>query len=159
MGLFDKLLGKKENEWEQSSGNVYPQNSISLLMLETESGKPATAWVDNAYHDYKYKNYCPYNFLLTIDLTDEIATRNENIDMGMVEDYFVSEVRKICIAHIVARVPTDVGMNIEMYVEELNPAMGHLKEIFESDTRLVTFGCEINQDPEWKAVEGLMNIN
>ncbi len=162
MGLFDKLFSKENSNvnWEEikKTDKVYPANSISLLMLNTDSGKPGTAWVDKGYDKYPYKKFCPYNFLIMVDLTDSIAKGNLNLDMETIEDFFVDELRKVCVAHIVARVVTDKGMNIEMYLELQEPAMNHLQTILENPNRLVSFNCEVNDDPNWTAISGLMTL-
>ena len=160
MGIFDNFFGKKEN-WNEirETDEVYIKDSaISILMLQTESGENGTGWVDKGYENYKFKKYCPYNFLIMVDFTDEIADKNPDLDMGTVEDFFVEELRKIGIAHIVARVVTDKGMNIEMYIEKMEDSMKRLKEISEDKNRLVSFSCEVNKDPKWEAVSGLMNL-
>lgn len=162
MGLFDKLFSKEETNvnWEEikKTDKVYPPNSISILMLKTDSGKPGTGWVDKAYDKYPHKKYCPHNFLIMVDLTDSIAENNPDLDMGTIEDFFVDELRKVCVAHIVARVVTDNGMNIEMYLELQEPAMKHLQTILDNPNRLVSFSCEVNEDPKWTAVSGLMKL-
>jgi hypothetical protein len=162
MGLFDKLFsrGNFNANWEEikKTDKVYPPHSISLLMLNTDSGKSGTAWVDKGYDKYAYKEFCPYNFLIMVDLTDSIAESNADLDMGTVEDFFVDELRKVCVAHIVARVVTDKGMNIEMYLELQKPAMKHLRTILDNPNRLVSFSCEVNEDPKWNAVSGLMKL-
>ncbi|MBC7451143.1 MAG: hypothetical protein H7259_06610 [Cytophagales bacterium] len=40
--------------WEEIKllDNVYPDHSISLLMLQTESGESGTTWADKAYKMY-----------------------------------------------------------------------------------------------------------
>jgi hypothetical protein len=162
MGLFDKFFGKEHSNvnWEaiKKTDKVYPPNSISLLMLKTDSGKPGTAWVDKGYDKYAYKKFCPYNFLIMVDLTDSIAESNANLDMGTIEDFFVDELTKVCVAHIVARIVTDKGLKIEMYLELREPAMKHLQTILDNPNRLVSFNFNVNDDPKWAAVSGLMKL-
>ena len=162
MGLLEKLFGKKNNNanWLviKTSEMVYPQKSISILMLKTKSGKMGTGWVDKAYDKYAYKEFCPYNFLIMVDLKDSIAQLRPDLDMETIETFFVEELRKICIAHIVGRLVSDEGINLEMYLEKEKPVMKHLQNILSDSNRLVSFNCEVNKDPEWSAVSGLMNL-
>ena len=162
MRLFKNLFRKQysNTDWEEikKTDTVYPQNSISILRLKTESGKFGTGWVDKAYDKYPYKKFCPYNFLIKVDLTDNIAEKNPNLDMLTIEDFFRNELKKICIAHTVSRIVTDTGMNIEMYLEKQEPAMQHLQTILEDPDRLVSFSCEVNKDPKWDAVSGLLKL-
>ncbi len=142
----------------KSTGLVYPSPEISLFVLKTENGSPATGWVNNAYLDYPYKEHAPYNFLIMVDLTQPNPIETAHLDMGTIEDYFVNELRNICVAHIVGRLVTDVGLNIEMYLETLEAPMEHLQTLGESPNRLVHFVCEINEDPEWAVIGGLMAL-
>ena len=162
MGLLGKLFGQKNSnlDWEEikKSGTIYPKNSISILRLNTKSGNFGTGWVDKAYKDYAYKKYCPYNFLIMVDLNDTIAQSNPDLDMGTIQEYFIEELRKICVAHMLSRVATDEGMNIEMYLEDDDAAMKHLETILDNPERIVSFNCEVNKDPKWTAVSGLMNL-
>jgi len=155
--LFRNWFFKSKWEEIKKTDTIYPEHSISILRLKTESGKLATGWIDKAYKDYRYKKYCLYNFLIMVDLTDEIAQSNQELDMGTIEDYFVNELRNICIAHIVARVATDKGFNIEMYLEDDDAAVNHLRSILDNPSRIVSFNCEVNIDPKWDAVSGLMD--
>jgi hypothetical protein len=140
------------------TNKIYPDNSISILMLKTESGKAGTGWVNKGYEDYLYKEYCAYNFLIMVDLTDDIAKNNPELDMGTIEDYFVNELRKICVAHIVARLVTDTGMNIEMYIDKHELAMEQLQTLLDNPNRLVTFSCEVSHDPNWEEINGLFDL-
>ncbi|MES2656678.1 MAG: DUF695 domain-containing protein [Bacteroidota bacterium] len=122
MGLFDRIFGRKEvvPPWNEikNTDKVYPQPSITLLALQTKNG-PGTGWVDMGYKKYPYKKNCRYNFLIKVYFTDSIAGKNPDLDIGTIEDFFIDELRKICVAHIVGRLATDNGLNIEMYLDKL----------------------------------------
>lgn len=152
MGLFD-IFKKDEVRVDCSSmkesTDVYPKNSFSMLMVQTESGKPATAWVDLAYEDYKYKKCCPFNLQFSIEISDKQAESNE-LDLGAIEDYFVKELKKVCITHPVARVETDFGFIMDVYVDNAESASQMLAEMYEDPNKLVEFGCGFNKDPKWK---------
>jgi hypothetical protein len=160
MGILDNLFGNNKKKWNdiKKTDKVYPQNSISILMMKTESGKPSTGWVDKAYKQYEYKKFCPYNFMIMVSLKDSVAQKNPTLDMGTIETFFTEELRKVGIAHIIARVATDDGVNIEMQLEDNKAAMEHLQNILADPNRLVSFNCEVNYDPKWTAVAGLMNL-
>ncbi|MDN3657057.1 hypothetical protein QWZ08_15515 [Ferruginibacter paludis] len=162
MGLISKLLGGKKEDpiWtaNKSSDTVYPKSSISILTLKTKRGGTGTGWVNKAYEQYAYKKFCPYNVLIKVDLKDSIAQKNPDLDMRSVEEFFSENLRRICIAHMVARLVTDEGMNIEMYVEKGKQVAELLHEIAINKNRLVSFTTEINKDPNWMAVSGLMKL-
>lgn len=162
MGLFDKFFGKKKEhiDWEEIklSGSPYPVNSISILRVKTNNGKSATGWVNKTYNQYIYKEFCPWHFLITIDLDDSIVINNPDLDMGTIQSFFVDGLRKAGIAHIVARMVTDDGMNIDMYVENDQSSMKLLDKIIADPARLVSFKYEVTKDPKWEAVNHLMNL-
>lgn len=150
MGLFDFLKGNNGKiKWEEIrlTDAVYPTNSISVVMTQSESGKPATGWVDLGYKEYAYKKYCPFNLQFNI-LIDE--TTPEDLDMGTIEDYFTNILKKECVVHPVARVATDFGMIMDLYIDNPDFAQQVLGELSESDKKLVEFGCGFNNDPKWK---------
>lgn len=162
MGLFDKIFGKNKAvlPWDdiKNTDKVYPENSITLFTLQTKNG-PGTGWVDKGYIKYPYKKNCRYNFLIKVDLTDEIAEKNPDLDMGTIEDFFTDELRKIGVAHIVGRLVTDKGLNIEMYLEKLEEPQSHLEFLSKKADRLFSFEIESNEDPWWLAIRGLMKLS
>ncbi len=161
MGLFDKIFGSKKNNthWEETklSGDAYPANSISILRMKTKAGKSATGWVNKTYNQYIYKEFCPWHFLITINLDDSIVINNPDLDMSAIQSFFVDGLRKAGIAHIVARMVTDDGMNIDMYVENDQLAKEYLDKNIADPARLVSFKYEVTKDPTWEAVDHLMN--
>ncbi|MEO0897169.1 MAG: hypothetical protein AAFY71_12265 [Bacteroidota bacterium] len=150
MGIFDFLKGNKGNiNWDELrlTKEVYPANSISIVMTQSESGKPATGWVDLGYKEYEYKKYCPFNLQFNIWIDDSTP---EDLDMGTIEDYFSEILKKQCVVHPVARVATDFGMIMDLYIDNPEFAQTTLAELSESDKKLVEFGCGFNHDPKWK---------
>jgi|SRR5690554_1513512 len=150
MGIFDFITGKKDNvNWNEIrlTDGVYPSNSISIVMVTSDSGKPATGWVDLGYKDYQYKKYCPYNLQFNIWIDESTP---EDLDMGTIEDYFTDILKKECVVHRVARVATDFGMIMDLYIDNPEFAQATLAELSESKDKLVEFGCGFNNDPKWK---------
>ena len=150
MGLFD-FLKRSNNKinWEEIrlTDAAYPSNSISIVMAQSESGKPATGWVDFGYTEYAYKKYCPFNLQFNIWIDE---TTPEDLDMGRIEDYFKDILKKECVVHPVARVATDFGMIMDLYIDNPDFAQQVIGDLSESDEKLVEFGCGFNYDPEWK---------
>jgi hypothetical protein len=132
-----------------NSMDLYPQNSISILMVQTDTRKAATGWVDLAYEDYKYKKCCPFNLQFNIEISDN-NIKSEEFDYGTIEDYFINELKKGCITHPVARVASDFGFIMDIYIDNAQFASKKLSEMYEDPNKLVEFGCEFNEDPNWK---------
>ena len=130
----------------KTSNQAYPENSISLIMVQTDSGNPATGWVDMAYTDYPYKKQCPFNLQFAI----EIDENSGELDFGTIEDYFINALKKGCVVHPVARVATDFGCIMDVYVDDADFASKLLTEMHEDPNKIVEFGCGFNQDPKWK---------
>ena len=148
MGIFDLFKRKQEDiNWNsiKLSDGAYPQNSISLVVTQTEDGKPATGWIDMAYIDYKYKKYCPFNLQFSIEYKG-----SEEPDVTTIEDYFIDALRKGCIVHPVARIATDFGFIMDLYVDDPEFASSTLTKLYENPNKIVEFGCGFNHDPAWK---------
>lgn len=152
MGIFDIFKKNKENidcESFKESVDLYPKNSISVVMVQTDSGKPATGWIDLAYMDYKYKKCCPFNLQFNVEISEK-ESESEELDFGTIEDYFINELKKGCVTHTVARVATDFGFIMDIYVDNSEFASKKLNEMYEDENKLVEFGCGFNHDPKWK---------
>lgn len=146
--------------WEEvktDSQKVYPQSSITVFLMDTEQGKPATHWVDKAYKEYSYKEFCPFNCLVSIDLGDAFNVSKGNMDIVEVENYFKDELRKVCVCHLLARVTTDHGFDIELYVDDVERALEKFEELAQNPGRLLNFNCEITEDSDWENIEGLLH--
>ncbi|HTB31777.1 MAG TPA: DUF695 domain-containing protein [Bacteroidia bacterium] len=165
MGLFDKIFGKSNDtpdwndvpSWEDIKGTekVYPKSALQLFSLRTKNGF-AMGWVDKAYINYPYKKYCKFNFLIKVHIKD-VQTLSV-FDLGAIQDFFSTELRKICVAHSVARIMMDYGLNIEMYLEKEEEALEHLKTLASKPDLGFKFGTESANDPTWVAVKGLMEL-
>ena len=165
MGLFDKIFGKSNDIpdwndaalWEEIKGTdkAYPPHSFKLFPLKTKSGF-AMGWVDKGYVKYPYKKYCKYNFLIKVYIKD-VQTLSA-FDLGAIQDFFSAELRKICVAHSVARIVTDFGLNIEMYLDKEEEALEHLKTLASNPDLGFKFGAESSDDPTWLAVSGLLEL-
>ncbi len=161
MGIFDKFFGKADSiNWVEirKTEIAYPESSLSLLALSDQNGMATTGWIDLAYEDYEFKKYCPVNFLLKIDLSDEIAEQNPDLDMGTIEDFLIDESRKFGVAHMVARLSTAKGMNIEMYSDNAEKVLEHLWTISQKPERKFTFEIDANKDPKWSAFRQLVRL-
>ncbi|WP_291966775.1 DUF695 domain-containing protein [Maribacter sp.] len=149
MGLFDIFsLNKEKVDCSnfKNEADIYPENSISVVMTQSENGMPATGWVDMGYVEYKFKRCCPFNLQFTVEIPED----NDELDYGTVEDYLVEELKKGCVTHPVSRVATDFGFIMDVYVDDAEFASKKLTEMFEDENKIVEFGCGFNKDPNWK---------
>lgn len=146
------------NEIKTDDQKIYPPNSITLFLMDTESGLPATCWVDKAYADYPYKKECMFNCYISVDLqNDEFNLQNSDLDYADIEDYFIEQLREVCICHMVARITTDNGIAIELYADDVEHVIQKLNEIESDENRLVNFNCEIYDDENWDNVSNLLS--
>lgn len=162
MSFFKKLFGSESSQadWEtvKHSEKVYPENSITLLLLTMPNGLQGTGWVDMAYHKYEFKEFCPYHVRISVDFTDQVAEENPDLDMGEIEDFFFDELQKIYICHFISRLISDIGMDVECYVEEDEPVEQILRKLSLAENRFVSFTYKIDFDPKWKKVRHLFNV-
>ena len=146
--------------WEEikaSNQHVYPATSITVFIMDTASGKPTTHWVDKAYQNYPYKNECMFNCLITVDLTDDFNSAKPQLDIADIENYFTVQLRSVCVCHLVARITTDNGINLELYVDDVENAIAKLNELEADVERFVEFDCEIQDDADWENVAEILN--
>jgi len=145
------------NEIKADNQQIYPPNSITLFLMDTESGLPGTCWVDKAYADYPYKKECMFNCYISVDLlNDEFNLQKKDLDYADIEDYFTTQLREISVCHIVARITTDNGIAIELYTDDVERVIQKLNEIESDKNRLVNFNCEIYDDESWDNVSNLL---
>lgn len=137
---------------------MYTPNDFFLLRFKTSNGEIGTGWVDKGYKAYGYKQCCPYHVSIRVDLTDQIAQHHQDLDMGTVEDFLSEELKKICICHMVSRLASEKGMDIELYVEHKTQVEVFLTKAQQDENRLFTFDYEIGFDPKWKKATKLLSL-
>ncbi len=161
MSILKKIFGKNEKvqKWDEAleSDSVYPEESISLVSLQTKNGI-GTGWINKAYLKYPYKTKCRYNIVIEIDLSDDIAQSNSDIDIATIEDFLIDELRKITVTHAVSRLVTETSMTMEFYVENKNDSENFLSNTSNNPNRLFSFNYEVNEDPWWLAVRPILKI-
>lgn len=161
ISLIRQLFGSgRKSEWNsfKLSEGVYPVGPIGLISMNSESGGLLTGWVNKGYKDYPYKRFCRHNFLIKVNLLDKLDNSNPDLDMETVENYFIGSLRKVCISHLVARLATDNGLDIECYLENQDAGMICLLQLSNDPERPFNFSYENNYDPSWSAVQGLFEL-
>lgn len=148
---------KQASEWQtfKASDNLYPAGPIAIITMQSSTGGLLTGWINKGYKDYPYKKFCRNNFLIKVDLGDKAATSTPHMDT--VEKYFLDNLRNACVSHLVARLATDNGLNLEFYLENRDAGMITLLHLSNDPNKLVNFTYENNYDPSWEAVTGLFN--
>jgi len=156
-GLFKKKPTKEEFEASIKDGSVYPKDSIAVLQIQTESGQPATAWINQGYKDYKYKMYCPSFYKLEIGYSQISEAALENLDMGTIEDYLEEELKKVGIVHMIARFVTDNGMDILLYTEPKEEFENLINELSEKNRLNIDIAAELHpEDTKWKSMKMIL---
>ncbi|RZJ66648.1 MAG: DUF695 domain-containing protein [Flavobacterium sp.] len=151
MGLFDFFRRNSDHvDWEsiQKSSDVYPEETIAVILTKTESGKAATGQINTAYVNYPYKKQCAYDLQFSVEMPNE--DNPDFPDMMSIEDFFLDALRKKCVAHRVSRVTTDFGFIMDVYVDDAQSAQEILTEINDRENLGFEFGCGFNYDPKWK---------
>ncbi|MHA7607360.1 hypothetical protein ACV0BM_000695 [Elizabethkingia meningoseptica] len=98
-----------------------------------------------------------FNCYISVDLlNDKFNLRNNDLDYAAIEDYFTAQLREVCVCHIIARITTDSGIAIELYVDDVERVIQKLNKIESNENRLVNFNCEICDDENWDNVASLL---
>lgn len=140
------------NDIKTDNQKVYPTESITVFMMDTDSGKPETHWVNKGYEQYAYKKQCPFNCFVTVDFNDDFNATNLTLDVAEIEALFKNKLREVCVCHIVARTTTDTGINIEYYIDDVERAIAKFTEIEQAENQVISFDCEIIEDEDWDNV-------
>lgn len=159
--LIKKLFrSNSKSKWNviKESEDLYVKGPIAILRLKSKKNSLLTGWVNKGYKDYPYKKFCNQNFLIKVNLLDNLAASNLNIGMDEIEAYFTSNLRKSCVCHLVARLATDEGLNLEVYLDDRTSGMLTLLNLSKDQNKLASFTYESHYDPDWDAVQGLFNL-
>ncbi len=89
--------------------------------------------------------------VLTVEFEDMNGASEQDIQL-----YFIEEMNKVCVSHMISRIPTDFGIEMLFYFEDREIALAKFNELYESEDKLVDFGCSLQSDPEWETIEGMM---
>ena len=153
-GLFKKKPTEEEFRTAIQNGTIYPSNSISVLQIQTESGKPATAWINKGYKNYKYKSFCPWFIKLQIGFSQVNQDELGNIDMVEIEDYIEDKFKQIGVTHFIGRFVTDSGMDILLYTEPKNEFENLINQLAQKNKYNLDIGCELNEaDSKWTSMK------
>jgi hypothetical protein len=152
--------GKGRKEWNnvRLTDGAFPQSSIALIRMKSKSGGILTGWVNKGYVNYKYKRFCPTNCLVKVDLTDPRLQNDPEVDMGTVEEYFKERLSSAGVIHLVCRLCTEYGMDMEFYIEDVWAVVAAFKKMEMNPKYPLTFKYEFNDDPDWHAISGLFNL-
>ena len=153
-GLFKKKATEEEFKAAKSDGSVYPGESITVMQIQTESGGFGTAWINKKYKDFKFKEYCPFLFILKIDLSNITDEQRDILDMSTIEDFFDERMKEIGVSHFIARFVTDKGMDMIFYTEA-NPEFEEVLNSLKSKNELgLEFEIDLNKsDLGWKSMK------
>jgi len=139
--------------WKEikASGKAFPKEKITIVEKKFEDNNSRTAWINIGYKDYPYKEFCETLGILSIEFEDMNGVHEQEIQI-----YFEKEMNKACVSHLISRIPTDYGIEILFYFEDRKIALAKFNELYESENKLVDFGCELQSDPEWETINGMM---
>ena len=135
----------------KAAGKAYPESRISIVEQEYATGM-RSAWVNTGYKDYVYKALCPTLGILGVEFADMNGISEQEI-----QDYFTDELTKVCVSHLISRIPTDNGIEMLFYFDDKDLVVEKLGEIYEDENKLVDFSCRIQDDPTWSAVQAMLD--
>ncbi len=138
--------------WEEikKSDKAFPKDKIVITEVEFKEGI-RTAWINVGYKNYPYKEFCKTLGILTVDFEDMNTIHEQEIQL-----YFQKELNKGFVSHLISRIPTEFGIEMLFYFENNELAIKKLNEIYEDKDKLVDFGCQTQEDSEWKTIDGMM---
>jgi hypothetical protein len=151
--MFNLFKKNKEESWEsiKSSGKAFPKTKITILSFQDDDDQPHTAWINTGYKNYPYSQYCPILGLLNVDYEDM-----NDLDIGEIQEYFDAELNKVCVCHLISRIPVEGGIEMLFYIEDQDKIQDKLDEMYASEDLLVDFGCSLRTDANWETIQDMM---
>lgn len=145
------------NDLKTDTQKVYPKSNKSIGIMQLDTGKMAIHWADRAYDNYAYKSYCPYNFMITINLWDFEVAGQDADDTSNIEKYFENALRSVCICHGVANISAEESFTLYYYADNAVSAFEKLTELENDPDKLIKFSYEVNDDPKWELFSNIFS--
>ena len=100
-----------------------------------------------------FKERCPILGVLNIDYEDL-----NDIHPQEIQEYFRIEFNKVCVSHLISRIPAnDGGVELLFYFEDKDLILDKANELYEKEDKLVDFGISLQEDKNWQTIENMMN--
>lgn len=157
--LIKQFIKKwQRSEWNsvKKSSHLYPAGPMVTLKIKSTDGRLLSGWVNSGYKKYAHRQFCAYNFLINVTYPGAALSHTET-DMETVEQYFRSQLQNVCVSHMVARLATIEGLNLEMYLEDATAGKAALQKMANNPYNFFSFTYEYHFDPDWEAVSGIFN--
>ena len=157
--LFTVISCQVNHQDSTNSSDIYPQESFAVFR-GTYQNKPMIGSINLAYNKYTMKRKYPWCVHVAIQLDsitkNGLPAGNELFEAGEFEDSLIAEIKKSAAMHYIGHVLCDGFMDVFGYTD--NP--DKVNQILDSKTKLKIlkrqFKYEIDNDPGWQTVEGLL---
>lgn len=161
MGFLSNLFGIKRHN-KIASEDLYPEDNFTVVNGMT-GDKPIIGSFNISYQNFKKK--AEYTWCLNITIYLELENLNEN---GLpefeessiayeLEDYLLSEIKKLTKAHFIGHLFNDTCLDIYVYINEPKKVHDYLQTQINKEGLTRGFGYEIKEDNAWDTVKSFLN--
>ena len=160
--MFKNLFGGNKRQSESKSTPVepiFPNENFMVGQIDTEEGVGFIN-VNQAYDNYPNKKHFPWCAQLLIELKDKNEnghpTDQEAVILNELEDRIQSFLKKNHQVHFIGRVTRKDFRDLLFYIDQPRLDQAETKAFFDEINSIRAVNFNLDNDPEWKFVSGLI---
>ena len=160
MGFLSTLFGCGQSNKAETQ-DIFPQESFSVVEAEID-GKQVVGSLNMAYKTYDKKAKYPWCLKIAIGLEltnlleNGLPNHEESSIAYKLEDELLAEIKKLATAHYIGHLFYDTFLDVYIYLDDPKKVHDFVQTQTDKEGLIRGFGYEINQDPKWATVEGLL---
>jgi hypothetical protein len=154
--LFSRGQSKNENQ-----GQIFPTENFSVIQGQVDK-KPMIGSINMGYRNYNRKAQFPWCLKLAIGLEldnlhdNGLPKQEESEIANKLEDELLDKIKRLATAHYIGHLFNDTFLDVYVYLDDPKKVHEFLQTQINKDKLIRGFGYEINQDPQWTTVKGLL---
>jgi hypothetical protein len=142
--------------------DIFPEESFSAVVAQI-GDQPVVGSFNMAYKTYNKKASYPWCLKIAIGLDLDNLYENglpnfeETTIANKLEDELLAEIQKITTAHYIGHLFNDTFLDVYIYLDPPQKVHQYLQTQINKEGLIRGIGYEINEDPNWATVDGLLN--
>ena len=154
--LFSRGQTKNEN-----TGQIFPIENFSIVQGQVD-GKPMIGSLKMGYKNYGKKAQYPWCLKLAIGLELEnlhdngLPKQDESEIANELEDELMAKIKTLATVHYIGHLFNDTFLDVYVYLDDPKKVHEFLKTQINKEGLARGFGYEINEDPQWTTIKGLL---
>ena len=143
------------------NAEIFPKENFSVVEAKLND-KPVIGSFNMAYKEYANKPKYPWCLKIAIGLDlknlyeNGLPKSEETAVANKLEDELLVEIQKITTAHYIGHIFNDTFLDVYIYLDDPKKVHEYLQTQVNQEGLARGFGYEINEDPKWAIVTGLL---